>query len=59
VPEPEEEIVTMIREMRKEMADGFNEVLRHFDLVDKRLEEIGLEYDRRRAAIEKRMRNVK
>jgi hypothetical protein len=59
VPETEEEIVTMIREVRKEMADLFDEVYRRFDLVNKRLEEIGSEFDKCRAVLEQRTPPVK
>jgi hypothetical protein len=59
MPDPENEVVNLIRAIRKEMAEHFDEMDRRFDLINKRLEEIGLEYGKCRAVIEQRTRPVK
>jgi hypothetical protein len=59
MPEPENEVVNLIREIQKEMAEHFDEMDRRFDLINKRLEEIGSEYGKCCAVIEQRTQPVK
>jgi hypothetical protein len=59
MPEPENEVVNLIREIRKEMVELFDEMDTRFDHIDKRLEDIGSEYGKCCAVIEQRRQPFK